>query len=85
MANKTNTIMHSKPNNKLNLERTKQSGIPNKEPNVPGANGMFPTKQPVARNKTAFSLKCMARVYNLQVYLSSCKILMKRHKAVIET
>ena len=77
MAKTINPMMQSEANKKLILERTKQSGIPNKEPNVPGAKGMFPTKQPVARNMAAFSLKCIARVYNLELYLSSCKILTK--------
>jgi len=37
---------------------------------VPGAKGIFPIKQPVAINITAFSLKFMARVYNPALYLS---------------
>ena len=48
--------------------------IPSSDPNVPGATGMFPTQPPVARNITAFSRNCMARVYNLNGFLSSCKI-----------
>jgi hypothetical protein len=56
------------------LDRKKQSGSPIKDPNVPGANGMFPTQKPVARNITDCSLKFMARVYNLVPFLSSCMI-----------
>ena len=52
----------------------KHSGSPIKDPNVPGANGMFPTQKPVARHTTACSLKFMARVYNPVQLLSSYMI-----------
>jgi len=54
----------------LVLDKMKQSKIPAIDPNVPGAKGIFPIKQPVAINKTAFSLKFMACVYNPSLYLS---------------
>ena len=46
------------------LDKIKQSKIPASDPKVPGAKGIFPIKQPVAINKTTFSLKFMAFVYN---------------------
>ena len=45
------------------LDRKKQSGSPRIVPKVPGAKGMFPIKQPVAKNMTDLSLKFMAIFY----------------------
>ena len=65
-----NIIMQKIAANPLVLDKMKQSKIPTRDPNVPGAKGIFPIKQPVAINRTAFYLKFMARVYNPALYLS---------------
>ena len=53
---------------KFVLDKRKQSGSPRMVPKVPGAKGMFPIKQPVARNMTDFSRKFMGVFYSLGMF-----------------
>ncbi len=50
------------------LDRKKQSGSPRIVPKVPGAKGLFPIKQPVAKNMTDLSLKFMVNFYSLGMF-----------------
>jgi len=70
MAKKTKITVKSTATGQSILQRRKQRGSPKIDPNVPGAKGMFPIKQPVARNMTDFCFKFMARLYSLASFLS---------------
>ena len=63
MAKTINSTVRKTASEKLVPDRKKQSGSPRMVPKVPGAKGMFPIKQPVARNMTDFSHKFMANFY----------------------
>ncbi|MCG2829539.1 MAG: hypothetical protein L6302_00635 [Desulfobacteraceae bacterium] len=72
MAKKINIKIKRIATDNLVLDKRKQKGSPTMDPNVPGAKGMYPAKQPVASTMTDFSLKVMHRFYKQAKLLSSC-------------
>ena len=52
------------------FESSQQMGRPGNVPNVPGAKGILPSKQPLERNNIVFFRNVMARLYSLGWYLS---------------
>lgn len=63
MAKKINITINRIATDNLVLDRKKQIGSPTMDPNVPGAKGMCPAKQPVANTMTDLSLKFMPCFY----------------------
>lgn len=72
IANRINSAVQITATNRSIFDRKKAIGRPAIDPKVPGAKGIFPTKQTVARRITSLCLKFIARFYNPASYLSSC-------------